>query len=161
MPKDSDYLLKPFVEGTSSIVVSLLLFCLAACFGQVLSELIEHDVWSPTILSNLSYYLDGILMKTPITFALSALSGVGLVFVLLDVFCFYQLLHTGRSRLALFFMIAGNQIGMTYSFWLIFERDYPWRFHSQVLASIGLLMGLHWLLRKVIVSIPRTTHNLG
>jgi hypothetical protein len=154
VPKDSDYLLKPFVEGTGSIVVSLLVFCLAACFGQLLLELVESGIWDPTNLTGISYYIENGLMKTPATFALGALSGVGLIFILLDVFCFYQFLHTDRSRLALFFTIAGSQIGMVYSFWLIFERDSPWRFHGHILASISLLLVLYWLVRKVIVSIP-------
>ncbi|MFA6287012.1 MAG: hypothetical protein WC661_06455 [Opitutaceae bacterium] len=161
MPKDSDYLLKPFVQGTSSVVVSLLLFCLAACFGQLLFELTEPEVWSQNNLTELDYYVGGALMMTPFTFSLTALSGLGLVFVLLDAFCFYQLLHTDRSRLALFFTIAGSQTGMMYSTWLIFERDNPWRFHGRVLVSICLLLVLYWFVRKVVVSIPRTMRNSG
>lgn len=159
MPKDSDYLLKPFLEGTSSIVVSLLLFGLASCFGQLLFELVESQIWDPHNLTGISYYFENGLVKTPFTFAMAALSGVGLIFVALDALCFYQLLHTDRSRLALFFTTAGNQIGMMYSFWLIFERDNPWRFHAHILVTLSLLLGLYCLIRKIIVSIPRTTPN--
>lgn len=157
MPKDSDYLLKPFFEGTSSVLVSLLLFCLAACFGQLLFAFSDPEVWGSLNHTNRLYYVEEAVFGAPFTFPLAGLSGVGLVFVVMDAFCFYQLVHSDRSRLTILFTIAANQIGMIYSYWLIFERDYPWRFHGQILASLGILLGLFWLTRKVITSIPRST----
>lgn len=121
---------------------------MAACSGQLVFQLVERH-----------YEIDEAFFGALLTFPKAALSGVGLVFILTDAFCFYQLVHTDRSRLAILYTIAANQLGMIYSFWLIFERDNPARFHGQILASLGLLLGFYWLSRKAIFSIQRPSSS--
>lgn len=148
----NDHLIRPFIAGSTSAAVSLLLFGVAACFGQVVIDLVQQQLWEPQYWDEWGYYVGAAILKAPFSWGLAVLSGLGSIFALSNGFCLYALLHSGHSKLTLLSLVATNQIGATYSIWLVFDRDSPWEYHGLTLVALGVLWALCFLAKKIVAS---------
>jgi hypothetical protein len=140
----ADFLLSPFLEAPKTVLGSLILFSLAVCFGQILFGLSQSQFWDPHDMTEISFYVSEALFQIPITLVMAALSGVGLLFLLIDFVCLYRLLHEETSRVDLFFTIAACQMAMLFSIWIVSSRCNPSEYITYSILAGIVLAFLYW-----------------
>lgn len=122
------------------------------CFGQFAHNVADSGLWDPHNLTDFSYYIEGVPMEAPLIFGGAAFSGVGLLFIITDVFAFYYLAYSDVSRWRLFFLIAACQLGMLLSYSAILAKE----FNSDAfwaLLVLGLLYGCGCLINRKFASV--------
>ena len=155
----ADYPLAPFLDAPRGILASLIIFGAAACLGQIIFTLIHSGFWDPHDMTGVGFYLREALFSTPFTFVIGLLSGIGIIFLIIDFACLYRLIHDEGSRLDLFFTIAACQMGMMISVWLVHSREYPGEYIPWSVLACILLAFSYWiakLIRKKIEQVQST-----
>lgn len=136
---------RPFIEGPRTILAAFLFFGLAVGLGQFLASFTQADP--------IQFGFLGI----PFTFAMAACSGLGLIFLFIDLACLYHFIYSEKSRFQIFFTVAACQLAMTFSIWLVFDRQDPAAFLTRGLIASLALAGLYTAATKILYN-PHIPH---
>ncbi|CAN5520199.1 hypothetical protein BH09VER1_BH09VER1_51490 [soil metagenome] len=122
---------RPFIDAPRTILGAFFLFAMAIMLGQILASFTQADP------------ADFGFIGIPFTFAMAACSGLGLIFLIIDLVCLFQFIYTDKSRFQIFFIVAACQLAMCFSIWLVFDRENPAAFLTRGLIASLALAGLY------------------
>ena len=128
---------RPFIDAPRTILGAFLFFGIAITLGQFLASFTE------------SFPAEFGLLTIPFTFAMAACSGLGLIFLIIDLACLYHYIYTERSRFQIFFIVTACQLAMAFSIWLVFDRQDPATFLTRGLIAALALTGLYTAATKI------------